>query len=90
MTVPLTMIDSLDLPRVDGIKVDVENFEWQVFRGAINLLKRDHPVIYCELWDTPNRRDVILLLRDLGYSCEDLHTRDNFLFRAVANSTRLA
>jgi FkbM family methyltransferase len=79
--VPLTMIDSLELPQVDGIKLDVENFESHVLRGAIRLLKRDHPIIYCELWDTPNRREVMSLLGDLGYSCEKMDTKDDFMFR---------
>ena len=64
-TVPLTMIDSLELPRVSGVKLDVENFEAHVLRGATDLLKRDHPIIYCELWDTPNRQEVMSLLGQL-------------------------
>ena len=80
-TVPLTMIDSLKLPQVDGIKLDVENFEEYVLRGATNLLKRDHPIIYCELWDTPNRREVMTFLGNLGYSCEKMATKEDFLFR---------
>jgi FkbM family methyltransferase len=80
-TVPLTMIDSLELPHVDGIKLDVENFESHVLRGAIKLLERDHPMVYCELWDTPNRREVISLLSDLGYSYEKMATKEDFLFR---------
>jgi FkbM family methyltransferase len=79
--VPLTMIDSLELPHVDGIKLDVENFESHVLRGAIQLLKRDHPIIYCELWDTPNRREVMSLLSDLGYSYEKMASKDDFLFQ---------
>jgi FkbM family methyltransferase len=81
-TVPLTTIDSLNLARVDGMKLDVENFESHVLRGAIELLKRDHPIIYCELWNTPNRQEVITLLSELGYSCEKLNTKEeDFLFR---------
>jgi FkbM family methyltransferase len=80
-TVPITMLDSFDFPRVDGIKLDVENFEWQVLRGATHLLKRDHPIIYCELWDTPNRREVMGLLEGFGYFCKELDSKDNFLFR---------
>jgi FkbM family methyltransferase len=80
-TVPLTMIDSLELPHVDGIKLDVENFEAQVLRGATDLLRRDHPIIYCELWDTPNRQEVITFLGNLGYSCEKMDTKEDFLFR---------
>jgi FkbM family methyltransferase len=80
-TVPLTMIDSLKLPRVDGIKLDVENFEAHVLRGATDLLKRDHPIIYCELWDTPNRQEVMTFLGKLDYSCEKMNTKEDFLFR---------
>jgi FkbM family methyltransferase len=80
-TVPLKKIDSFDLPKVHGIKLDVENFEGQVLRGATELLKRDHPVIYCELWDTPNRGMVMSLLSELGYVCERLDTKEDFLFR---------
>jgi hypothetical protein len=80
-TVPLAMIDSFELPHVDGIKIDVENVEFQVLCGGANLLKRDHPVIYCELWDTPNRTKVVHLLEDLGYRCEKQDTKEDFLFR---------
>jgi hypothetical protein len=80
-TVPLTTIDSFGLPQVHGIKLDVENFEYQVLRGATRLLKRDHPVIYCELWDTPVRSKVMNLLSELGYACEKLDTKEDFLFR---------
>jgi len=84
VTVPLTMIDSLKLPRVDGMKLDVENFEAHVLRGAMDLLRRDHPIIYCELWNTPNRSEVMTLLGGLGYSCEQVDTggkEEDFLFR---------
>jgi FkbM family methyltransferase len=79
-TVPVTNIDDLHLTRVDGMKVDVENFEWHVLRGAKELLKRDHPIIYCELWDTPNRCKVMELLRECGYSYEKADTKEDFLF----------
>lgn len=44
--------------RIDAIKIDVENFEYEVFLGAENILKTDKPVIYCELWD--NKKPVRL------------------------------
>ncbi|MGA8672621.1 MAG: FkbM family methyltransferase [Terracidiphilus sp.] len=79
--VPLTMIDSLGLPKVAGIKLDVENFEGHVLRGGVQLLKRDHPIIYCELWDTPNRSSVMNLLSELGYISEKQDTKEDFLFQ---------
>ena len=79
------MIDSLQLPRVTGIKLDVENFEAHVLRGATELLKRDHPIIYCELWDTPNRQEVMSPQETRVYRGE-MDTKEDFLFRIVSLS----
>jgi hypothetical protein len=51
----------------DAIKIDVENFEYEVFMGALNILNRDKPMIYCELWDNQNRKDCFKLLSRIGY-----------------------
>ena len=61
--------------RIDFIKCDVEGAELLVFRGGIESIKRDKPIIFAELlrkWAAkfnyhPN--DVLTLLRDLGYCC---------------------
>lgn len=79
-TVPVRTIDSLNLERVSGIKLDVENFELHVLKGASALLRRDHPTIYCELWDTENRYQVIELLVEHGYKCRKLPTKEDYLF----------
>ncbi|MBT6236472.1 MAG: FkbM family methyltransferase [Bacteroidetes bacterium] len=54
--------------QIDAIKIDVENFEYEVFLGAENLLKRCKPIIYCELWDNQNRQDCFQYLNGLGYN----------------------
>lgn len=54
--------------RVSAIKMDVENFEYHVLKGAGKLLRRHQPVIYCELWDNENRRASMEFLRGLGYT----------------------
>ena len=53
--------------KIDAIKIDVENFEYEVFLGAENMLKNDKPIIYCELWDNQNRLDCFGYLQGLGY-----------------------
>lgn len=53
--------------KISGIKIDVENFEFEVLKGAENLLKRDKPIIYAELWDNQNRHDCFEYLINLGY-----------------------
>ncbi len=53
--------------RVAGIKIDVENYERFVLRGARRILERDRPLVYLELWDGPNRQESFALARELGY-----------------------
>lgn len=53
--------------KISAIKIDVENFEYEVFVGAEELLKRDKPIIYCELWNNENRLQCFNFLEKLGY-----------------------
>ena len=56
------------LPKIDAIKIDVENFEYFVFMGATELLKRHKPVIFCELWDNEKRSVTMNFLKNnFGY-----------------------
>jgi FkbM family methyltransferase len=69
-TVNLDFIDNrpeLKQITIDGIKVVAENFEQAIFKGAQSLLLRDAPLIYCELWDNPNRDHVLDLLKTYNY-----------------------
>jgi FkbM family methyltransferase len=80
--------------RITGIKMDVENFEYYVLRGAKKLLEKHMPVIYCELWDNENRKKSLALLNKMGYSAfilhkkelvpftENFHSKNNFFFMA--------
>ncbi len=80
--------------KIQGIKMDVENFEYFVLSGATELLAKYHPIIYTELWDNENRQKCFELLKSLGYStfvvkgnervpfnC-DRHDAQNFIFTA--------
>lgn len=97
ITCEVKRLDSIsDLHRkeikITGIKIDVENFEYFVFKGGADLLKKHKPVIYCELWDNDNRKNSIDLLTQLGYVVKviekdklevwqsDKHTTQNFFF----------
>ena len=53
--------------KITGIKIDVENFEYYVLDGAINIIKRDRPIIYAELWDNENRANCLGLLAQHNY-----------------------
>lgn len=64
--------------KIDFIKCDVEGAELLVFKGAIEMLKRDKPVVFTEMlrkWAAkfnyhPN--DIIALFKNLDYNCYSL------------------
>ncbi|MBA4018995.1 MAG: hypothetical protein C0483_17640 [Pirellula sp.] len=47
-TVPIVTLDTLLKSRVDFLKIDVEGFEGYALQGAIEVLKRDRPVLFLE------------------------------------------
>lgn len=93
--VPIKRLDDLQElkgKKVTGIKIDVENFEYFVMLGASEILERDHPLVYAELWDNENREQCFELMKSLGYKilvvegnkCQefdvDTHIKQNFIF----------
>lgn len=68
--VPQVRLDDLEVladTPIAGIKIDVENFEQYVLRGARQLLTRWHPPIYAELGPNENRERCLELVESLGY-----------------------
>jgi len=66
--VPLKRLDTMVGERsIVGIKMDVENFEYQVLLGAETILKKQKPIIYTELWNNENRMHCFTFIRSLGY-----------------------
>lgn len=65
---------------ITGFKIDVENYEYFVLKGAEQLIKKHHPIIYCELWNNQNRQNCILFLNSLGYSAHVLHKKELVAF----------
>lgn len=74
-----TKIDSLVYTfkdkKISFIKLDVEGYEYYVIKGAMKLLKRDHPTILLEfhppsiLESKSNPKDIYDMLKhDLGYN----------------------
>lgn len=78
--------------RIEGIKMDVENFEQFVVKGGINTIKQHKPVLYIELWDNENRTSCFNDLQAIGYKAytlvdnqltlysPDKHHHHNFFF----------
>jgi len=57
-------VDELD--RIDVIKIDVENYEYEVLSGAKTLLQKFRPVLFIEM--SSRKKDASLqILEELGY-----------------------
>lgn len=67
--VPCSMIsvDSMELPRCDVIKIDVEGMELDVLRGSHQTILKNRPVIYFEQVGTTNLQETYDFLSDNGY-----------------------
>lgn len=67
-------VSSVDIKRVDLIKIDVEGFEFQILKGARNVLDKFHPTLFIEI-DDENLDDqgdspvkILEFLMELGYT----------------------
>ena len=67
--VPVVTLDSLDLPAVKLIKIDVEGMEADVVRGARALISRTYPVLFVENNIPEKSAELIRSIQDLGYRC---------------------
>ncbi len=93
--VPLNTLDNLlNGEPIQGIKIDIENFEYYALKGGKRILESNHPIIYAELWDNENRSNCIDLLTSMNYKPhvvvnneltlfdEKQHKNQNFIFIA--------
>ncbi|MCB9223527.1 MAG: FkbM family methyltransferase [Crocinitomicaceae bacterium] len=92
-TVMSDTLDQLCIGRkIAGIKMDIENYEFFALKGAQELLLRDKPVVYLELWKNENRDNCFDFLLNLGYKAyvttekglvlytENITDKQNFIF----------
>ncbi len=74
---PIKKLDSIEEinkgNRVKAIKIDVENYEYYVLEGGKKIIKRDKPIIYCELWENQNRDKSFSLMKSLDYDIKILN-----------------
>lgn len=76
-TAEMITLDSLNLDNVSFIKIDVENFEYEVLIGAEQTIRRNRPYIILEIMGNvynpiPNREELVQktlrMVEQLGYS----------------------
>ena len=65
--VPVIPLDSIALPALRLLKVDVEGMEVSVLEGARNLILRHRPILYVENDRRENSARLISLITELGY-----------------------
>lgn len=89
------ILDNLDLPKINFIKMDVEGYEWNVIKGAKKLLERDRPNIIFEYnpltYDKELEGDSIKILeylKSLNYKLFDINDINNEItdFSSYRNS----
>lgn len=80
--VPCFKIDSMNLPRVDFIKIDVETMESKVLAGASETIDRCKPVIIAEAlhgeistWEEENIKRMKELFKSHGYDARQIQTK---------------
>jgi FkbM family methyltransferase len=66
--VRMITIDSLNLSRLDLIKIDVERMELEVLQGAKATLERHRPVVVVERLKAPSEQ-IAAVLSSYGYEC---------------------
>ncbi len=53
--------------KINAVKIDVEEYEYNVLKGAEELIQKNRPLIYCELWESENRKKSFKLISKLNY-----------------------
>ena len=72
--VPMFTIDSLKLPTCGLIQLDLEEYELNALKGAMETIVRCKPVIQCECGND----DILNLLRPFGYEAVATSKADTF------------
>lgn len=93
--VDMVSLDSLNLKNLSLIKMDVENYEYFILKGAEETIKRNKPVIIFECWigkdydksapkEKANFDRVISLLESYGYDIHVIYCNDFIAFPSEA------
>lgn len=64
--IPIVTLDSLKLPRIDFVKLDVEGMELDVLKGSQEVISKFHPIFFMEIM----KSDPIMLrdfMEERGY-----------------------
>jgi FkbM family methyltransferase len=65
--VQIISLDSIELDRLDFIKMDVEGMELEILNGAEKTIKQNRPWAYIEFWNI-GKEAVLNWFRDMDYT----------------------
>lgn len=77
--------------RIALLKIDVEGFEYNVLRGAKNILSKHSPLIFVEIWHEHKVNRMLALLAEYGYALQEVlsspklsaYIGPNFIFKKL-------
>lgn len=75
----MARLDDYDFENIDFIKIDVEEYEYNLFLGAEETLKKHSPVIYVEIMK-PHYQKVNSVLEGYGYRMAEAVTNMNYVY----------
>ena len=84
------MVNSITLDKAsqekaipDFIKIDVEGAELEVIKGAVSVIKTEHPAIFFE--SSSENKELLKILTDEGYKLFDMETLESISTLAFNN-----
>ena len=93
--IKLITIDSLNLNKLDLIKLDVEGNELNVINGAIKTIIKHKPIIILEDWgincsiDINRTKEKFNFLIEIGYKIENINSGSaDFIFYPIKNKNK--
>lgn len=79
---------NIDKKKVSAIKMDVENFEFFVLDGGKELIQKNRPIIYTELWENENREKCFNFIKAFKYKIMVLDNRQLIEFEPSKHKTQ--
>ena len=67
-------LDSYNFPKMDFIKIDVEGWEAQVLKGAMDTILKYRPRMYIEIWEKKYEEISDILEREMGYTLSPINS----------------